>query len=165
MQNVGATTDIAVCTTIEQGLGMIAGNLATIRPLFYKFGFISRPSNPLGYGGSAQLAGNGTSEHRQKSDKRPDIYKLSALERTRYSDEELVPNVDLPKPSNAYLGRFHQPSPKGSGKVDVDNESEKSLHMKSSRSSEEDGMHIMISKTFHMDEGHTSTSSNKSPFM
>ena len=144
---------------------MIAGNLATIRPLFFRFGFSSRPSGQVGYDESGQMPVKSASESRQKSGKsRADMYKMSALERTRYSDEELVPHhSDVAKPPSVHLGRFHQPSPKDSRRMDVDNESEKSLNMKSSRSSEEDGMHIMVSRTFHMDEGRTPRTSHSSP--
>ncbi|KAI1775941.1 hypothetical protein F4818DRAFT_415482 [Hypoxylon cercidicola] len=48
-----ATVDVAIWSTVEQGLAISAGSLATLRPLFklvgYKMGVTTRPSGP-GYG-------------------------------------------------------------------------------------------------------------------
>ncbi|KAK3940935.1 hypothetical protein QBC46DRAFT_113282 [Diplogelasinospora grovesii] len=61
-----ATLDIAIWSTIEQGLAITAASLATLRPLLraigYKLGWSSRPSQHMpGYGISSHLSGRAKS--------------------------------------------------------------------------------------------------------
>ncbi|KAL6712378.1 hypothetical protein ACN47E_000255 [Coniothyrium glycines] len=154
-----ATTDIAIWSTIEQGLAITAGSLATLRPLFFmamhKLGLTTRASGnrPSNYGMSAPLPGKATSSsgHLKNDKLRPDVYKLSTTVQTQNSDEE---RGERPKSPSWYGGGFPPAVPPkdykklSKSRKNNDNESEKSLRIKSSRSSTEDNMHIMVSKSF-----------------
>lgn len=125
----------------------------------HKLGLSTRPSGnrPSAYGLSGHLQGQpASSSAHLKSDKlRPDIYKLSTTIRTQGSDEES--RGDMNKSSNWYQ-QSPSPPPVPSkdnrksqrSRKDRDNESEKSLHIQSSRSSNEDTMQIMVSKSFYI---------------
>jgi hypothetical protein len=143
----GSTTDIAIWSSVEQGLAITAGSLATLRPLFFiamhKLGLTTRASGnrPSGYGQSGgRPAASGVAS---KADKlRPDIYKLSATVQTNKSDDEAS---DFPKSSPNWFGGTSSDSKKPAR--DTDAESQRSLRV---RSSEEDNMHIMVSKSFYI---------------
>ncbi|KAI4912251.1 uncharacterized protein J4E92_010102 [Alternaria infectoria] len=149
-----STLDIAIWSSVEQGLAITAGSLATLRPLFFiamhKLGLSTRPTGayrPSAYGMSAPLPGNAAGN--SKADKlRPDMYKLSATVQTRTSDDEPVSN------SNKWYGGKAPPNSKKSTRVDnSDNDSQRSLRIKSARSSaEEDHFQngIMVSKSFYI---------------
>ncbi|KAF1947356.1 hypothetical protein EJ02DRAFT_140905 [Clathrospora elynae] len=154
-----ATTDIAIWSTIEMGLAITAGSLATLRPLFFivmsKLGITTRPSRsrPSAYGMSAPLPGNAASASGSKAEHfRPDMYKLSAHVQTRISEDEDIPQIDdFPRSPNWFNTSTQGGSKKSSH--DTDNESQKSLRIKSARPSMEDAnMHhgIMVSKSFYI---------------
>ncbi|KAG9189862.1 hypothetical protein G6011_06730 [Alternaria panax] len=152
-----STLDIAIWSSVEQGLAITAGSLATLRPLFFiamhKLGLSTRPSayRPSAYGMSAPLPANVASG--SKADKlRPDMYKLSATVQTRTSDDEPAQTGSLPKSPN-WFGNSAPPNSKKSTHVDSsDNDSQRSLRIKSSRSSEEDNFQngILVSKSFYI---------------
>ena len=118
---------------------------------------------------SAPLPGNAASGQGDKVDKlRPDMFKLSATVQTHGSDDESLPRTgEFPKSPNWFNGNFPpagSKEPKKSADQD-DNGSERSLRMKSSRSSEEDNMHIMVSKSFFItDEERGSIMSRGEPY-
>jgi hypothetical protein len=154
----GSTLDIAIWSSVEQGLAITAGSLATLRPLFFiamhKLGLSTRPTGayrPSAYGMSAPLPGNAAPN--SKADKlRPDMYKLSATVQTRTSDDEPTQIGPFPKSPN-WFGGNAPPNSKKSTRVDnSDNDSERSLRIKSSRSSAEDNFQngIMVSKSFYI---------------
>ncbi|CAN9212379.1 hypothetical protein CC77DRAFT_560505 [Alternaria alternata] len=154
-----STTDIAIWSSVEQGLAITAGSLATLRPLFFiamhKLGLSTRPSGayrPSAYGMSAPLPGNAAPA--SKADKlRPDMYKLSATVQTRTSDDEITRDASFPKSPNWFGGTGAPPNSKKSTRVDnSDNDSQRSLRIKSSRSSEEDNFQngILVSKSFYI---------------
>jgi hypothetical protein len=156
---LGSTTDIAIWSSVEQGLAITAGSLATLRPLFFiamhKLGLSTRPSGayrPSAYGMSAPLPGNAAPA--SKADKlRPDMYKLSATVQTRTSDDEITRDGSFPKSPNWFGGTGAPPNSKKSTRVDnSDNDSQRSLRIKSSRSSEEDNFQsgILVSKSFYI---------------
>ncbi|KAI8937961.1 hypothetical protein NX059_005643 [Plenodomus lindquistii] len=153
-----STTDIAIWSSVEQGLAITAGSLATLRPLFFmamhRLGLTTRgPSDvrPSAYGMSAHLPANAGSSagHGHKPDKlRPDKYQLSATVRTRRSfDDDSIPRTG----DFSHKSSMHRADRKGNKKsnnnTSNDNESERSLRI---RSSEEDNMHIMVSKSFYV---------------
>ncbi|KAH6878469.1 hypothetical protein J4E91_010496 [Alternaria rosae] len=149
-----STLDIAIWSSVEQGLAITAGSLATLRPLFFiamhKLGLSTRPTGayrPSAYGMTAPLPGNAAGN--SKADKlRPDMYKLSATVQTRTSDDEPPHNG-----SNWYGGKA-PPNSKKSTRVDnSDNDSQRSLRIKSARSSAEEvdfQNGIMVSKSFYI---------------
>ncbi|KAH7402831.1 hypothetical protein BKA66DRAFT_564726 [Pyrenochaeta sp. MPI-SDFR-AT-0127] len=168
-----ATTDIAIWSTVEQGLAITAGSLATLRPLFFlamaRLGLNTRPSGqrPSGYGNSGKLPIHDGPHSRQKSDQfRPEIYKLSNVVQTKGSDEESIKHdEEYLKSPNWYSGGFGRPISTEKKNKESDNESQRSLKIKSSRSSEDDGMHIMVSKSFYItDEERASRSSRGDPY-
>lgn len=125
----------------------------------HKLGLTTRPSGarPSAYGLSAPLPGNAASSSgHMKSDKlRPDHFKLSATVQTQNSDEESRGEFATSKSNHWYAPPTVPPKDHSSKKLqrsrrDNDNESEKSLRIKSSRSSNEDQMHIMVSKSFYI---------------
>jgi hypothetical protein len=150
----GDTLDIAIWSTVEMGLAITAGSLATLRPLFFlavhRLGLSTQPSDQR-YAASGPRA--------SKADKlRPDIYKLSASVHTQGSakDTSSTPHWFRPQLPTKELKKM--PKPGGEG---ADNESQKSLNERSS--DEEDGMHIMVSKTFYItDEGRSIVSRGNS---
>ncbi|CAN9329827.1 unnamed protein product [Alternaria alternata] len=154
-----STTDIAIWSSVEQGLAITAGSLATLRPLFFiamhKLGLSTRPSGayrPSAYGMSAPLPANAAPG--SKADKlRPDMYKLSATVQTRTSDDEPTQNGSYQKSPNWFGGASAPPNSKKSTRVDnSDNDSQRSLRIKSARSSEEDNFQngILVSKSFYI---------------
>lgn len=168
-----ATTDIAIWSTIEQGLAITAGSLATLRPLFFlalhRLGLSTQPTGqrPSNYGGmSGQKLGVPASSQQNTDRLRPDVYKLSNVVESRASQDSNPRDADIPKAPTWFNNNYPpQPPPKDtkfseksskklSKKSTADNESEKSFKLKTSasRSSDdvEDGMHIMVSKSFYI---------------
>ncbi|KAF1841545.1 uncharacterized protein K460DRAFT_419592 [Cucurbitaria berberidis CBS 394.84] len=149
-----ATIDIAIWSTVEQGLAITAGSLATLRPLFFiamqRLGLNTRPTGkrPSAYGMSVPLTPNAipSSSQRPYDKLRPDTYKPgTTVQTTQGSDEKGVLQHDEFSKSPQWFTTVERKEP--------DNESEQNLKNKSPRNSEEDGMHIMVSRTFHiMDE-------------
>jgi hypothetical protein len=99
----------------------------------------------------------------QKQDSlRPDVYKLSTVIETRKShdsdrDAKWYPTALPPVPTKdtKKLSKRHQ----------NDNESERSLKMKSSTSSDdEDPMQIMVSKSFYITDEERSLASRDTPY-
>ncbi|CAO2657227.1 Nn.00g033530.m01.CDS01 [Neocucurbitaria sp. VM-36] len=172
-----ATTDIAIWSTVEQGLAITAGSLATLRPLFFLamqgLGLNTRPTGqrPSGYGLSASKPQNAalSGSYRQHDKLHSDVYPLATTVQTQRSDDEaaLRPDESAKSPS-WFTGSFGRPGPKEAKyveKKEADNESERNLKVKSERSSEEDGMHIMVSKSFFItDEERGSRSSRGGPY-
>lgn len=176
-----ATTDIAIWSTIEQGLAITAGSLATLRPLFFvamtKLGLTTtqrgekRPSGPSYSGKSGPLAGGSTRSNQklQTSDSlRPDNYKLSAIVETRGSsdDDAGLRPIEYPGTSTWFPGRA-QSSAKDAKKLakksQSDNESERSFKLKDSRSSNDEEQGIMVSRTFYITDEERSLGSRDSP--
>ncbi|EMD89543.1 hypothetical protein COCC4DRAFT_124963 [Bipolaris maydis ATCC 48331] len=155
-----STLDIAIWSSVEQGLAITAGSLATLRPLFFiamsKLGLSMRnPSayRPSAYAMSAPLPANAAaSGTTSKADKlRPDLYKLSATVQTRTSEDEIMQIGSKSKSPQWFPNA--PPNSKKSTRVDnSDNGSEQSLRNKSSRSSTEDifSNGIMVSKSFYI---------------
>ncbi|RMZ69343.1 integral membrane [Pyrenophora seminiperda CCB06] len=149
-----STLDIAIWSTVEQGLAITAGSLATLRPLFFiamhKLGLSTRPSGyrPSAYGMSAPLPNKGASGMGSRADKlRPDMYKLSATVQTRTSDDQPL------EPKGKSPNWFDHPSSKkGTRNDNSDNDSENSMHIKSARNSAEEHFQngIMVSKSFYI---------------
>ncbi|KAF2027016.1 hypothetical protein EK21DRAFT_72854 [Setomelanomma holmii] len=156
------TLDIAIWSTVEQGLAISAGSLATLRPIFFlvmsRLGLSTQRTGqrPSGAGLSGPIcAGAGYASNQKSEHFRPDHYKLSNVIETRASHDSGPRDADIPKSPNWYNGGFLQSSSKEPKKLSKksapDNESEKSLKMKSRSSSEdEDGMHIMVKKSFYI---------------
>jgi hypothetical protein len=115
---------------------------------------------------SAPLPGHVASGHGGKADKlRPDIYKLSASVQTRSSDEEpALPPGSFPKSPNWFNTSTPPTSKKNAHTSERD--SEKSLKIKSSRSSNEEFQNgIMVSKSFYItDEERGSMMSRDAPY-
>jgi hypothetical protein len=155
----GATTDIAIWSTIEQGLAITAGSLATLRPLFFlamrRLGLTTQPTGQRpSYGGKSGplAAGGGYHRSNQKSEGlRPDMYNLSTVVETRRSQDSGSRGTDTPKSPNWFNnGHPHAPakeSKKYSKKNSSENESQKSLKISQD---DEDQMHIMVSKSFYI---------------
>ena len=121
----------------------------------HKLGLSTRPSGayrPSAYGMSAPLPANAAPG--SKADKlRPDMYKLSATVQTRTSDDEPTQNGSYQKSPNWFGGASAPPNSKKSTRVDnSDNDSQRSLRIKSARSSEEDNFQsgILVSKSFYI---------------
>ncbi|KAJ4984802.1 hypothetical protein SVAN01_09675 [Stagonosporopsis vannaccii] len=159
------TLDVAIWSTVEQGLAITAGSLATLRPLFslvmHQMGFSTRPTQggrPSNYGLQTPPASQLLSSRRKGSKNDLDMYGLSNVQETRVSDDSIAKDASFPKSPNWFNGNGPQPVLTKS-QVRADNESERSLRLKSSRNSSEDQMHIMVSKTFWVDEERASIAS------
>lgn len=151
-----STLDIAIWSSVEQGLAITAGSLATLRPLFFlamhRLGLTTRgPSGgrPSAYGMSAPLPANAGSSAGHKADKlRPDKYQLSATVKTRCSsDEDSIPRTGDMSHKSSTNWADRKSHKKSNNNTSNDNESERSLRI---RTSEEDNMHIMVSKSFYI---------------
>ena len=82
----GATTDIAIWSTVEQGLAITAGSLATLRPLLRKFTVRMGWSKPSGTRPSGAYGSRGLSGATgRKNSKVLGAFSLSAITK---SDEE-----------------------------------------------------------------------------
>lgn len=168
------TTDIAIWSTVEQGLAITAGSLAAVRPLFQavltKLGLTTQrstmPLTPYGYGNRS--GSYGFRERRPSAAKNLDLYILSAKAESgaiRDNSTDLVINEAgnaLPKPPNWYEAQLEKikrsskmmPETRTNG----DSESEKSLRMKETKNaqdfsptrtySEERSMQIMVERSF-----------------
>lgn len=166
------TTDIAIWSTVEQGLAVTAGSLAAIRPLLNlvltRLGLSSQPTNP-----GLTPYGLRSSTHGFASRRRPsagndlDMYKLSGEAESgtvKVVNSNLgIPGLDdkeLPKSPNWYTASFQKmkrssrlvtPSKK---ETDGDNDSEKSLRVKQNdfsatqSYSDERSMQIMVERSF-----------------
>lgn len=86
------------------------------------------------------------------------MHGLSNIQETQTSDDSFVKESSFPKSPNWFNGNGPQQSMTKS-QIRADNESERSLGLKSSRNSSEDQMHIMVSKTFWVDEERASIAS------
>ncbi|KAH8726920.1 hypothetical protein GQ44DRAFT_770849 [Phaeosphaeriaceae sp. PMI808] len=185
-----ATLDIAIWSTIEQGLAITAGSLATLRPLFFlamhQLGISTAPTGqrPSNYGNSGNMLGGTNPKSQPKSQSRsdhfrPDSYKLSAVVETNISQDSESKLTDFPKSPNWFHNGFPPlPLPKDikesrdikeskklTKKSTGDNESEKSLKIRTGRDSEEeDPMHIMVSKSFYITDEERSLAPRESPF-
>jgi hypothetical protein len=168
------TTDIAIWSTVEQGLAITAGSLATCRPLFFlamhKMGLSTNPTNNRpSYGGkSGPLHQYGSQSKGQKQDSlRPDVFKLSTVVETRRSTDSGHRVTDGPK-SPHWSDKGPKVPTKESKKHSKksDNESERSLKMKSSTASsdDEEAMHIMVSKSFYITDEERSLASRDPPY-
>ncbi|KAJ4356956.1 hypothetical protein N0V95_002899 [Ascochyta clinopodiicola] len=162
------TMDIAIWSTVEQGLAITAGSLATLRPLFalimHQFGLSTRPTQlrPSNYGLQTPPASQLLSSRRKGSKNGLDMYGLSNVQETRISDDSLMKESSFPKSPNWFNVEGQRSMTKS--QVRSDNESERSLKLKSSRSSNDDQMHIMVSKTFWVDEERASMASRGQAF-
>ncbi|UKZ61293.1 uncharacterized protein TrAtP1_002559 [Trichoderma atroviride] len=134
-----ATIDIAIWSTVEQGLAITAGSLATIRPLFRKIaaklGWSTMGSNlpPTG-----ESAGNRQTTGRSRKNKSRDPFSLATF--NREEDEESNGHIKL---VDNYPGNFQttittitaDPKSvwKSSNRHKGDNESEEELQMEGSK--------------------------------
>lgn len=111
---LGATIDIAIWSTVEQGLAITAGSLATTRPLlrrvFEKIG-ASRPSEG-GTSGMGQKSGPSDNHHGGAARPPNDSYKLSHIVKgskndwsRRDSDEDAVIDVEYGVQTNISVGQ------------------------------------------------------------
>jgi hypothetical protein len=153
LRHSGDTLDIAIWSTVEMGLAITAGSLATLRPLFFlavhRLGLSTQPSGQH-YGASNTRAS-------KVGKLRPDMYKLSASVHTQNSATNTSSTPHWFRPQLAPKDVTKMPK---KGGVGADNESQKSLN---ERSSEEDGMHILVSKSFYItDEGRSMVSRGNS---
>lgn len=167
------TTDIAIWSTVEQGLAITAGSLATIRPLFtivlVKLGLSTQPTNrqtPYGY----QTSSFGHSRRRPSAGNELDLYKISGdAERgtVKFAKSNLeIPEGDdasIPKSPTWYQSPF-QKIKRSSCRIthtkkEGDTDSEKSLRMKSEKDgdsgfnptqsySDDRSMQIMVERSF-----------------
>ena len=92
-----------------------------------------------------------------------DTYGLSNFQETRISDDSLAKESSLPMSPRWLNG--NAPKSMTKSQVRADSESERSLRIKSSRNSSEDQMHIMVSKTFWVDEERASIASRGQKFI
>lgn len=104
------------------------------------------------------------SSRRKGSKNDLDMYGLSQVQETRASDDSIAKESSFPKSPNWFNGNGPQPVLTKS-QVRADNESERSLRLKSSRNSSEDQMGIMVSKTFWVDEERASLASRGQRFI
>ncbi|KAF2110338.1 hypothetical protein BDV96DRAFT_501034 [Lophiotrema nucula] len=152
-----ATTDIAIWATVEQGLAITAGSLATLRPLFHvlchKLGLTTNPSRARPSGHASPSASQMLGIKRKASQDKLNIYKLNAF--SELGDSEVAKKHDL-EVKNKSSPNWYQTSFKsirGSfvkpKTVSSDVDSEKGLHIQSSTGSlEGENMQIMVSKSF-----------------
>ncbi|PVI02353.1 hypothetical protein DM02DRAFT_308604 [Periconia macrospinosa] len=173
-----ATSDIAIWSTVEQGLAITAGSLATIRPLFsiflFKIGLTSYPTKqqtPV-FGGST-TANRIVGGHRANApSSQIDMYRLPSRG-PQEGDEESGAytgrgSQDIPRSPTWYQTQFEKvkrgslargkpgvPLPPTSTTLSGDGseESLRGLNEKSSKSrepsmDEERGMQIMVSRSF-----------------
>lgn len=160
---------MAIWSTVEQGLAITAGSLATLRPLFalvmHQLGLSTRPTQPRpsNYGIQTPPASQLLSSRRKGSKNDLDMYGLSNVQETRVSDDSEGKESSFPISPNWFNGNG-PPQSTTKSQVRSDNESERSLRLKSSRNSSEDQMQIMVSKTFWVDEERASMTSRAQGF-
>ena len=167
------TTNIAIWSTVEQGLAITAGSLATIRPLFQLFltrnGLTTQRSTVRLTPYGNRSGSHAFHKQRPSADKALDMYRLSLDTEsgiTRHNSTDLVINEglgkELPRSPNWYAAQF-QKIRRGSQiatptrKVG-DGDSEKSLKTKESMSEQsssttqtspgERSMQIMVERSF-----------------
>ena len=130
----------------------------------HQMGFSTRPTQPRpsNYGLQTPPASQLLSSRRKGSKNELNMYGLSNVAETRISDESLAKESHFPKSPNWFGGSGPQTMTKS--QVRSDNESERSLRLKSSRNSNEDQMGIMVSKTFWVDEERASIASRGQKF-
>ncbi|KAF2123136.1 hypothetical protein BDV96DRAFT_481277 [Lophiotrema nucula] len=148
-----ATLDIAIWSTIEQGLAITAGSLATLRPLMqivtHKLGLSTTRSRnrPSAYG----LSGSQPLSRRKGSKATLDAWKLTHLspsakaEAQRGDVEKALP--DVPRPSRCSNG-FFKPKSMSASQVRGDNESEEELSPRMPRRGLDE--EIMVTKSFYV---------------
>jgi hypothetical protein len=162
------TVDIAIWSTVEQGLAITAGSLATLRPLFqlfiHKCGLSTRPTqqSPSKYGLATPPASAALNSRRRPSKNELDVYTLSQTGGTRLSDESLAKDGGS-KSSNWFDGGKSQGMT--SSQVRADNESERSLNANNNSRTSDDNTGIMVSRTFFItDEERASIASRDNGF-
>ena len=163
----GDTLDIAIWSTVELGLAITAGSLATLRPLFtsvlYKLGLLTQPSNlrlyPYGNPSTSLVLGG---YRNPKGNNEMNMYKLFYGFKTGTiednSSDLTVPKSTstLPKSPNWYATHFERIRRASMGmpaKKEADNESERSLSVKAENVldaslADEGGLQIVIERSF-----------------
>ncbi|ORY60919.1 uncharacterized protein BCR38DRAFT_49229 [Pseudomassariella vexata] len=137
-----STTDVAIWSTIEQGLAITAGSLATLRPLirlaYAKLGYkTSRPSN-YGLGGTGKPLGSGHIGSRGPRD----MYSLSSVPKeSEQGWNEQQHTDDPPMGIRTFISTGKQ-SP--SGRTD----SEEELRPTGNSKEEIDFRRVVVAKTF-----------------
>ncbi|KAF2276835.1 uncharacterized protein EI97DRAFT_417912 [Westerdykella ornata] len=171
-----ATTDIAIWSTVEQGLAITAGSLATLRPLFTlilaRLGLSTGPSKltsggarPSHYGhasrGSAHVLGGGGGSRKTRMSKEllDQQYGLRSLTETTCTKGAVLvgkKNADVSNVNRiAGGGRGDgesEKSLKGSGRSRSGSEEELNASVRTEESSEERGMQIVVSTSFMVSE-------------
>ncbi|KAF2132037.1 hypothetical protein P153DRAFT_364488 [Dothidotthia symphoricarpi CBS 119687] len=141
-----ATLDIAIWSTVEQGLSITAGSLAALRPLFQlivqKFGNLTLPSQKP-YGKSTPADSVNVSSRPKPSQNDFGMYKMSIVAETRHSDEESLRkttdrNGSPDWPSHAVDDNRN------------DRGSEMDINWQSAQSNANDGLQIMVERSFHV---------------
>ncbi|KAF2752105.1 hypothetical protein M011DRAFT_516460 [Sporormia fimetaria CBS 119925] len=155
-----ATLDIAIWSTVEQGLAITAGSLATLRPLFTSFlrraGLSSSPSKPNPASGTNPMF---PTTRRKGSADMLDRYRLNTFtETTCAKGDDIFTEQELSSgtwnPPKSYTGQLARKK-SVKGEVKRDNESETSLKRvgtSDGESEEGDGMRVMVTKTFMVTE-------------
>ncbi|KAF2727389.1 hypothetical protein EJ04DRAFT_505762 [Polyplosphaeria fusca] len=162
-----STTDIAIWSTVEQGLAIIAGSLATLRPLFQiacrKLGLSTVPSRMPGGGGASPAASHALGYRRKASHEpfAPRGYKMSAFVRVEEvgdthgsSCEDPDGEVPLDAPPTAKLHRKpsrHHAILRSQNSYGDDGDSEKNIHLASASlgsEGESEAMRIVVEKSF-----------------
>ncbi|KAF2691781.1 hypothetical protein K458DRAFT_381627 [Lentithecium fluviatile CBS 122367] len=167
------TVDVAIWSTVEQGLAITAGSLATLRPLFslvlYKLGLASASTAHRRSPSSSQILGS----RRKASRSDMDIYNLTAVAEEGKSKTEVGGSPpDMPKSPNWYHSRFDKvrrasmpaKKKKEKGGTGGDDGSEKSLRDSESASLREEGaMQIMVSRSFVVTDAERSSYVKEGP--
>ena len=168
----GDTLDVAIWSTVEQGLAITAGSLATLRPLFTlilcRLGLATQTTNPKPTRSGSQILGS----HRRPSRNELDMYNLSAIAEQGDVKSHFEPS-DLPKSPNWYQTGFDKVrrvsfAPKKKKEADkADNTSEKSLRDSGSASlrslRDDTAMQIMVSRSFVVTDAERNSWAEKPP--
>lgn len=170
------TLDVAIWSTVEQGLAITAGSLATLRPLFKiilcRLGLTTRATSARGKSGSGML---GSTSRRRPSRPELDVYNLTVVAEDGQSKPHLNTHVDaapeVAKSQTWYQGPLDKvrrksayASHKKSGTTTTDDGSEKSLRNCDSASIREDhSMQIMVSRSFFVTDAERNSYIEKAP--
>lgn len=123
--------DIAIWSSVEQGLAITAGSLATLRPLLKSIGYrLGWSSKPTGYG-TYNLSSTNNNFFAQRSNiSRHEAHELSPVSRDTFGGEKPDPTAPA-KTSEGFSVRLHrEPKSRAQPRLTTvgKNDSEEELH-------------------------------------
>ncbi|KAF2174993.1 hypothetical protein K469DRAFT_612360 [Zopfia rhizophila CBS 207.26] len=136
-----STTDIAIWSTVEQGLAITAGSLATLRPLLqlvsHKLGFSTRPTGlrPSNYGIASPPSSNALSSRRKGSEAGLDAYSMSTFAQLDGSETRQEEGEVKTMSPSWYQASFNRGNPMSPSKMKTVSENESEEELRGAQSS------------------------------